>query len=190
MSPRARVALVQLLLGAWIAVTASSWAVATASFVLAGRLAVEHPGEPEAHAAWREAVRRPAAVARYQAAEMNRWAFTAVGRARLVLGALALLLVAWPTVLRRGAVATASLAALLVTVQVVLLVPWADATGRVLGMARDVRTPELEAAARTMATLHGLYGVADLAGVGLVLATAWSLGRRRRDADDAGVDVT
>jgi hypothetical protein len=187
MSPPTRTALCLLLLGAWLALTATSWGVATASFHQASRLATPHPAESASHAAWRAAVAQPRAVARYQAAELNRWLFRATGRARLVLGGLLVALLAWPRPLRRPAVVATSLAALVAAAQCLLLLPWADEAGRALAMAPDPRPAALQAAARAMGPIHALQAAADLATVGLLLAAAWALTRDRTSSGD-GLD--
>lgn len=179
------------LLGAWLALGLASWLSAGASFAVAERLAGSHGVATDAR--WRAALADGAdarAVARYQAAEWNRWAFAAVTRGQVAMAGLALALAAWPPRLPRRVVAFllgATVAALLL---VAVIVPRTAELGHALAFAPRPLPADLAGVGRAMGRLHVAFGVVDLLKTGLLVATFVVLARLRapgaRAAGDAG----
>ena len=158
-------------LGAWLGVTAASWAIAAASFrTLSGLQSVD--GDPSASGQrWRDALAQSEdgpAAARYQTAELNRWMFDAFGNAQLVLAGMALLLAAWPGTGLRWTAAAVALAALLAGALAVAIVPWTGGLGRDLAFSPDPPPPEIAQALETMQGLHATFATLDLLKVALL----------------------
>jgi hypothetical protein len=164
-----------VLLGAWLGVSACTWAGAGAAFVTASRLQEPAWESPGPGARWREDMSRTPdapALARYQAAVFNRWMFRASGRVQLVLAGLALLVAAWPPRQPARTVICLVLAGLVVAVLATLVVPRAAELGRDLAFIPRPLPAAHAAAGAAMERLHALYGILDVAKAALLLLAA------------------
>jgi hypothetical protein len=137
-----RRAIVNVLLGAWLAIVGASAAGAIASF------------DAAAHAEARGSDR---VLARAQAADANASLFRTTGRAQLVLGGLCLACASWPPRLSRG------LAALVAPAALIALAIAASLGPRIVQAAQAHDVERLRA-------LHSAAGVATLAQLVLLAA--------------------
>ena len=157
-----RLALLQLVLGAWLALSGATVGVATLSFRVA-------PTAEQAASAPEQA------GARAQAMRFNVRMFTGSSRVQLVLAAVAVLLAAWPPGASRATLACTASAALLSAVLAVGILPRAARMGEQLAsetLAGRV-TEDADRAAR-FRRLHGAFGVVGLAKSLLVAGAAVS----------------
>lgn len=151
-----RLALLHLVLGAWLAVSAATVVGAGLSFAAAPS-AVEAASSAPDGAGLRGA--------RAQAMRFNGAMFAAAGRAQLVLAGLAVFLAAWPRVGSRMALACIAGAALVAALLALAVTPRATAlaTPRIEALERGDTSPRDAADDARFRGLHRAHAGLDLA---------------------------
>ena len=157
-----RLALLHLVLGAWLATTAATIGVAVLSFT-----SIVPEGEPRDVAS-----ATPEAFA--QAARLNARLFGLSGRAQLVLAGASVALAAWPPRARKEVLVALAVAAFLTAWLSLRVVPRTAAVGRTLVAAQLAREPEPEAALELSRRLHRRYAMMDLVKSLLVIGASTS----------------
>lgn len=166
-----RLGLLQLVLGAWLALSGATVGAATLSFRVA-------PTAEEAAAAPVDA------GARAQAMRFNVRMLQGSTRAQLVLAAFAVLLAAWPPGTSRATLACAASAALLSAVLAVGILPRTARIAEQLAIETVAgRVAEDAGRAASFRRLHGAFGAVGLAKSLLVAGAALSAiaAARRRE---------
>jgi hypothetical protein len=158
--------------GLWLGLLLASWVSATASFRGVDRvLGPGSPPELESRLAGVAPAERRV-VLRYLASEINRWMFRRWALVQVGL-ATALLLLAWGVGMPVRIVV--GLAFVIVLAQTFALGPGIETLGRSLDF---VPRPLPADVARRFGILHAGFLGLDLVKAGLLIASAWLLGRR------------
>jgi hypothetical protein len=160
-----------LLVGLWLGLLVSSWAMATVNFRKAEAASVAGPDELNRRLAPLSPDDRRHAF-RYLAAEINRWMFRGFGLAQVGLGVVLVALV-WRA---GGSLRVLALAALvLVLAQVGVLGPMIATVGRQVDFLARPLPPDL---GRRFGIAHGGYVVVDLVKMAALAAISYLLIRR------------
>ena len=165
-----RLALLNLVLGAWLALSGATIAGAVLSFRAAPTSAEASTPLPGPRAA------------RAQAMRFNGEMFRASARAQLALAVLAIVLAGWMPVPSRAALACVVAAAILAAILAFVVTPRSSviAEARIAAMSSADPSPPPppdEAQESRFRRLHQAYATLDLAKSALLLAAAWATAR-------------